>query len=645
MKPILMLFLSFLFATATYSQIIKKLGKELESDARWKVRMKANQKMDQALDSIVAQPKKVLDRKKSANEQQQDNQQSNKSTDKPNQPSKQTANINVSSKKDDGGSMDVSDGYVTLFSTAEEVFKNGTVVINGQSLKYGSFNSVKLVIEGPEGKETKTLPLDDYNNYSTDFGPDVSGDYTITAYSSNGKVKQSTKIKVLEMELTNWDPGEEEVEKAEDKLKEEVEKVEQNLGAKDKDELEKKIEDAEEKIEDVKKLYKDLGTAMKELGASCKKGMQLSPSTMKNLSDLNDLMWEQQRKMKEINQYTKHEPYDNTVCEYLVMLNEACAAFSTFTNIWSKSLLTITKNIMLDKGVPKAVEVANNKAGIIPPDYDAQFKQPAKLFAAVKFDAESLTSKSGAAGFTGDIIQFASDFLMKKYCGIFKGELKHDYSITYRNKAGTTWWKYNYQTEAAVTLRYPKTSSGKIIKMKGNIEGNAIKFNFYQDVEKMDEFAEQMKSRAKLTPFELHHPIAVPFATSQKDELGFGAVARALATPAYFNIPIDAEYDTDEETVKLQLNDALVDFGLMVKYVYGYVAIAAGIPLITKVDFPVNKARLTLNAVVAKNNELKVTTDSKNNLTINGSGTRHIGEPASPIEHIINYTLTAKKDN
>ena len=349
--------------------------------------------------------------------------------------------------------------------------------------------------------------------------------------------------------------------------------------------------------------------------------------------------------MKEINAYVKHQPYDNTICEYLVVLNEACAAFSTFTNIWSKSLLTVLKNITLDKGIPKAVEVANNKAGVIPPDYDAQFKQPAKLFAAAKFDVESLTSKSGAAGFTGDIIQFASDFLMKKYCGVFKGELKHDYAITYRNKLGTTWWKYSYQTKAAVTLRYPKASSGKIIKMKGNIEGNAVKFDFYQDVEQMDDFAEQMKSRAKPIPYELYHPIAVPFATSQKDELGFGAIARAVATPAYFNIPIDAEYDTDEETIKLYLNDALIDFGLMVKYVYGYVAIAAGIPLITKVDFPVNRAKLTLNAVVSKNNELKVTKDSKNNLTISGNGTRHIGEATSQIEHMIDYSLTAKNDN
>jgi len=134
----------------------------------------------------------------------------------------------------------------------------------------------------------------------------------------------------------------------------------------------------------------------------------------------------------------------------------------------------------------------------------------------------------------------------------------------------------------------------------------------------------------------------VPFATSQKDDLGFGAAARALVTPSYFNIPVDAEYDTDAETVKLFINQAIIDFTPLVKYTYGYIAIAAGIPLITKVDFPINKARLTLNAVVSQQNELKVSRNPANNLIIQGEGSRHIGNSSSSIEHLINYSLTAK---
>jgi hypothetical protein len=260
-------------------------------------------------------------------------------------------------------------------------------------------------------------------------------------------------------------------------------------------------------------------------------------------------------------------------------------------------------------------------------------------------DAEGLFGKLSAASFTGDIMQFATDVLMKKYCGVFKGDVNHDYKITYRNSAGATWWAYSYKTEAAVTFRYPKNSSGKIIKMKGNIEGNATDFKFFQDVEQMDDFKEQMRGRAKLTPIQLYKPVAVSFASSKKDELGFGAVARGIATPAYFNIPVDAEYDTETETIKIFLNDPILDFTPLVKYTYGYIAIAAGIPLVTRVDFPINKAKLTMNAVVSRSNELKVSKDAKNKLAVKGSGERHIGSGSSETEHEIKYSLTAKNDN
>ena len=636
MKLFLTLICILALNAISQSQILKRIARDVKNEAEWKVRSKTNQKVDQALDSLLT--KKEPEKKNTPAESSE--QQNQKTTQqKQNKPTQQSAAVNASSRQS-GEEMKMGDGYVTLFISVDEVWINGTVVIQGSSLKYGNMDKVKISITGPDTDEAKVASLYENNTFTDHFQPERSGDYLITAISPDGKAKETKKLKVLEMELTEWERPEQETDKALGKLKKEADRVGQSIGTKDKAELDKKIDEVEEKVALVKDMYKNLNGAMKQYGALVKKGLPLSPEINKNLSQLNDILTDQGNKMQQINESLDHEPYDNTVCEYLVMLNEACAAFSTFTNIWSKSIMTILKNIMLDKWLPKGVEAANNKAGAIPPDYDAQFKQPAKLIASAKFDVESLTSKMGAASFTGDIVQFASDMLMKKYCGVFKGELKHDYTITYRNKLGTPWWNYTYQTEAAITFRYPKTSGGKIIKMKGNIEGNATKFTFYQDIEQMEGFQEQMKGRAKLIPIQIHKPLAIPFASSQKDELGFGAVARGLATPAYFNIPVDAEYDTDAETIKLFLNDPLIDFGLMVKYVYGYVAIAAGIPLVTRVEFPVNKAKLTLNAVVSQNNELHVT---KEGTSISGKGSRHIGNNTSEIEHQINYNLTAKK--
>jgi hypothetical protein len=90
----------------------------------------------------------------------------------------------------------------------------------------------------------------------------------------------------------------------------------------------------------------------------------------------------------------------------------------------------------------------------------------------------------------------------------------------------------------------------------------------------------------------------------------------------------------------------LIDFTPLVKYTYVFLKVSlSGIPLFTRIDFPINKARLTLNAVVSRNNQLTVTKDAKNNLLVRGNGERHIGSASDPIEHKISYTLTAKNDN
>jgi hypothetical protein len=99
-------------------------------------------------------------------------------------------------------------------------------------------------------------------------------------------------------------------------------------------------------------------------------------------------------------------------------------------------------------------------------------------------------------------------------------------------------------------LRYPKTAEqGNMAKMKGNIEGNATDFKFFSDANKKDDFKQQSKGRnfAKISFF--IKPLFVPFATSKKDVVGFGVAARAVATPAYFNIPVDAEYNRNTKKI------------------------------------------------------------------------------------------------
>src|ERR1044071_8688786 len=117
-----------------HSQILKKLGKELSDDARWRVRMKANQKMNEALDTVLAQPKKIITNKKdkSAEKTSDQNQQQNGGN-----PQQSGMNASANSKEDE------TQGYVTIALSAYEVFGTGTVKITGNSLKYGEMKEVK----------------------------------------------------------------------------------------------------------------------------------------------------------------------------------------------------------------------------------------------------------------------------------------------------------------------------------------------------------------------------------------------------------------------------------------------------------------------------------------------------------------------
>jgi hypothetical protein len=243
------------------------------------------------------------------------------------------------------------------------------------------------------------------------------------------------------------------------------------------------------------------------------------------------------------------------------------------------------------------------------------------------------------------MISFVTDYLLKKYCGIMTGTVKHDYKITFRNKDMETWWQYSYSTEAAISLRYPKDkASGKTIKMKGNIEGNGTKFNFFQDITKEDGWKQQQQGRMKIIviPLITIEPVAVPFATSQYDKAGFGAIARGIATPAYFNIPVDAVFNRDAGTIQLFLNEALIDFSKLVTNKVLFVA-PVPLPLFRVQSFPVAKVRKTMNAVIKRSNGYKVT-DNKGMLSFSDKGQFKAGTVGTDIEQEVNVSIRVKQE-
>ncbi|HUP12135.1 MAG TPA: hypothetical protein VM187_07990, partial [Niastella sp.] len=549
----------------------------------------------------------------------------------------------------DDEALTAKDGFITLALSANTVFTGAAIRFTGESVKYKQYGSVEITIDGPDLHQVRTATLSTDGSYVMDWtATEITGDFTVTATSSDKKTQSQETFTVQGIDwMDNWgDENIEEIKKSYNNLEEQVENAKESVSVKDKAALEKKLTDVKAKVDDLTKLFKDLNTAGKAAADLARRSKKIPPAFTRHMSDLGNTLVDHAKKIKALNDAANHKPLDNTICEYLVMVNEACAAFSTVTNVATFNIASILKNIAIDKGIPKATGEVNEAAGGIPAPFDFPLKEAAKIFGTSRLDAESLTTKMGKAGIAGDLVQFTSDVLLKIYCGTFSGEMTHDYTINFMNNNGETWWKYGVKMKGAVSLRYPKKGAESgIIKMKGTIEGNATSFSFYQNVAVEESFKMGTKEKIEVVELKVLKPPAVPFVSSQVDKLGFGAAARTFATPASFYLAIDAEYDPDNQTIKLFVNRALLDFSTLIKNTFIFLLIGPDLlPYFKKMDFPIHPALLTIKGSLKDNNEFPVTKDKNNNLSFVAKQNRHIGNRSSPRETDLNLVISAKKD-
>lgn len=655
---------------STNAQLLKRIKDVLKASAENKATDKVNEKVNQGIDGILkpGTKKKNSGKNNPADSTDKSNDKGNGAgiNDNTNKNSAQTDSINTYNTKDDtdpaaANASHPEEGFVSLSTSASNTFTGGSVIISGESVFYGKYNSVGLTIQGPYTEDadpkptsgftklSKQIPLDKDGKFKTVWnGGGTDGLFRITVTSSDAKATKTKTVKV-----NSWpdmgdmaDSNIQQTTKVYDKLVKRVEEVKPNVSGKDAAELDKKMAEVKDKKDAAIKMFTSINDATKKLGTMVKKGKGLPATLSANLSALNNNLSSQASDMARVDEFTNHEPSDNSICEYLVMVKEACAAFSTLTNVFSKSVGTILENITLDKAVPLGVGAgpeaqADRTGNPVDPDKEGVSKETGKIFATAAVDAKSLTSKIGVAGIAGDLVTMASDYLLRKYCGVYEGTVKHDYTVIFRNDDHQVWWKYGVEMEAAFSLRYPKDKAGRTIKMKGNIEGNATKFTFFADA--LEAVKDEMKGRDKFVKVIVLRdflPPAIPFATSEHDKMGFGSVARGLATPAYFNIPVDADYDLDAEKIKLFINPALVDFSEAVENREIYMAIAV-LPLIRWMEYPIFKAQQTIKGSFKEKNEFTMT-GGKSPQCID-KASRHINDENAPFEIFLNTTFAIKK--
>jgi hypothetical protein len=664
-RKIILLFALFVIHAICKGQIFKNLTDAVKDNLEFKAQDKLNQQINKGIDSLTkTHAKKNGKHTTDATNSAAGSVNSDSVpavADSPDPDAGGNASSSGAPAADPSGQQD---GFISVSYSALSTFPGGMIVISGESAMYGKFTTVGLIIKGPYTedenpkpvggftKQAKQISLDKDGKFSTSWNVGgIDGEYIVTVTSSDGKVSKTQKIRV-----NSWpdmgdmaDSNIEQTNKAYDKLVKKVEDVKPGISTKDAADLDKQMDKVKDKKDAAITLYTSINDAAKKLGVFIGKGKTLSPNLSANLSKLNNTLSSQASDMARMDEFTNHEPSENTICEILAMVNEACAAFSTFTNIYGATLEEGLQNIVLDKAVPTAtgtsVETAGAQTGnAVDPDKEAVTKESSKLFATSYMDAKSLTTKLGPAGLVGDLVQSVNSYFLRKYCGLYEGTIKHDYTVIFRNSDHEIWWKYGVVMEATFSLRYPKgKSQGNTIKMKGNIEGNATKFTFFADskaavkdeLQGRDNYVDVLVLKDFL-------PVAVPFSTSQNDKMGFGAAARAIATPAYFNIPVDVEYDLNGEKVKFFINPALIDFTDAVENRELFI-VNAVLPMVRWQSYPIFKAQQMIKGSFKEKNEFPMTGGKTANPQCVDKVTRHIGKESDPFEIFLNTSFSVKK--
>jgi hypothetical protein len=583
------------------------------------------------------------------------------------------------------GDPESTAGYVRATASADKTIVGSTVKITGFSPLSKNLKNVVLTVSGPVPAPAVNIPLKDSGSFSTLWVAASQGVYRLIFKTADGKAQKTITVSAYPFEEMDQITGpiREGVVEAAKKVDDAISKTRGELSGPDAAAMDDKSKAFHDKVNAFTKWMDDIDKAGKGLDGLEKKYGTFPQPLQEKFTQMSNDFSDESRQLQNFNSggssgtggpgtgsgasggsgssgtggsasgtanssggpaAASHQSYDLTVCEYLVMVSEACAAFSTFTS-FEGNIAKVVGGIAGDKGGSMVGGDVADAAGA--GDNTKTFMQEAgKLFGTSMVDGSAILSEAGTKGFCGDIVQMCLNMLMKKYCVVLDGNLQESYTCTFRNANNAVWWQYGYTVGATISLRYPKGGSAKgTIKMKGNIEGNATKFSIYTNMNEMDDFKKESKGRSHVIGICVYAPPSVPFVSSQADKTtGFGAVARGMATPAYFNIPIDIDYDVDAKTMKFYVNPALVDFlDATTKYIYCYLDIALGIPLTTRVDLPINKVKLTLGKVISQNSTFPVRTDADNNLSVTGKGVSKIG-PGSATEHNISFSFSAKAD-
>jgi hypothetical protein len=528
------------------------------------------------------------------------------------------------------------------------------VPYGGESILYKEFKTVRIDVTGPKGYNFNlNLNLDKNGKFSSYWvAPEVKGNYIFIATSSDGKGQDTSIIKVEGIEtLDNMaDESIVLIDKAEKIVDEKAKDIQSKITAADKKILEEKLKKYRDNIKQYRSLFTSIKDASKKIKTVLKPGQALPRNTAHHLNDLRTALDKQELEFKRVNEYYNHTPTNYTICDYLNGFKEVIAAYSTITTFAQKSVSTILKNIVANNVIPpainKAYDVGSKAQGNEASDGGKFISgEVSKLYTVPLAASGTLDNFMGKVGFASDILGFIVDVLIKNYCFSFTNKITQENKFTFTNEYQEKWYVYKTKLEGILSLRAPKADgSSNIIKMKGSIEGNLTSYKAFADPKAC--IAKELKEQGVFDkticfPLVEINPVVIPFSTAANDVGGFGWGARMLATPACFNIQVDAEYDVSKKEIKLFIIKAnAIDFTPAVKFRQLFMYIAM-LPMTQYQDYPIEKAAVTMFANFKEKNIFSIVNKGKDEKTFSGNVKRTVKDSGFNID--LSVTIEPEK--
>jgi hypothetical protein len=441
---------------------------------------------------------------------------------------------------------------ITVMVNTSVNLNNGAVEISGTSASMDNDpGQVIIEIVTPAGNTDKLSTRADKqtSKYLVKYTPKALGKYTVTAFASDKVQSANTTFTVaasiaITETFTAFDKAKTTALKA---VETGVTAAAASVAPADEvAKAKQKLNKLKQSISQFDKNWADLKTSINTLQQLAKKHPEINEVAAPDLGKLCSQLNQSSDILKQVQKdLATSKSSGGDECNTLYKVSESCAAFSTGMNLVSGGILAISESIFIDKVWPKIAQK------IAPKVFDANdnfvFKQAGKAALTARKGIAELKTNSFGAGVMGDLTQYVSDNLFKKYCTEYKGPVKGNYTVEFKNK-GKTYMRYKltYEGKISVYARKDKLKSASIPQLSGYLEGNITNVDFTDDV-----WAVEKKSDWDEIKYQRVPAPAFPFNTSENDtSFGFGAAARA-ALPGAFYFPLEAKMVQEKMVIKL----------------------------------------------------------------------------------------------